>query len=94
MYALSHPHSGSKRSHYRLQDGHILRKNVPLKLDFQKEGQLYANWLFYIFTIYYKCPLFQFFSHGICMHLPILTGIQKRRINDSKMVTFYKKLHL
>ena len=43
MYALSHPHSGSKRSHYRLQDGHILLKNILLKFDFQKEGELYAN---------------------------------------------------
>ena len=69
-------------------------KTVLFSLTSQHEGQLYANWLFYIFTIYYKCPLFQFFSHGMCMHFPILTVVQKGRITGSKMATFYLKFVL
>ena len=47
-----------------------------LKLLFRDEGHLYANCLFYIPTIYPKCLLSQFYSRGIRMHIPILTGVQ------------------
>ena len=55
-------------------------KNVLLKLDFQGEGNLYANFLFYNLSFSLKCLLFQFFSRGIRMHIPIRTGVQKGNI--------------
>ena len=51
-----------------------------LKLLFRDEGQLYANFLFYIRTVYPKCHFFQFFSRGIRMDIPIVTaGLHGRR---------------
>ena len=47
-YALSHPNRGSKNMHYSLQNGHILLKTLILKLNFQDDGQLYVNCLFYV----------------------------------------------
>ena len=39
--------------------GHILLKNLLLKLIFQDEGHLYGNCLFYIFSFWLKCfPVF------------------------------------
>ena len=52
-YACFHPNSGSKRTHYRL-------KNVLLKLNFQDEGHLYANRLFYILFFSRRYLLFRF----------------------------------
>ena len=74
-YAHSRPNNGSKRTHYRLIKGPILLNNVVLKLNFQREGHLYANCLIYTLTIYHKCLLFQFLGCGIHMRIPILTGV-------------------
>ena len=60
------------------------KKMFLLKLLFHKEGHLNANCLLYIPTIYPKRHLFQFFSRGIRMHIPILTGVQNRRISLRK----------
>ena len=57
-----------------------------LKLLLRDEGHLYANCLFYIPAIYPNCHSFHFFSRGIRMHIPILTGVQnepKSHRNDS-----------
>ena len=55
-----------------------------MKLSFQDEGHSYANCFFYIRTTYYKCLLFEFWTRGICMHIPILTGVQKGPISGWK----------
>ena len=55
--------------------------NQPLNLSFWDEGYLYANCSFYTLTIYPKCLLFQFFSRGIRMHIPILAEVQTGRIS-------------
>ena len=60
------------------------KKIFLLNLLFHKEGHLYANCLLYIPTIYRKCHLFQFFSRGIRMHIPILTGVQNGRTSLRK----------
>ena len=72
-------------------DASLAKKMVSLnlnqaiwKLNWQVEGQLYANRLFYILFIYHKCLLFQFLSRDIRMHIPILTGIQNGRIRSWK----------
>ena len=41
-------------------NGHILQKNVLLKLNFEDEGHMYASFLVFILTIYRKCLLFSF----------------------------------
>ena len=73
-YADSHPDNGSKRSHYGLENCHILLKNVLLKMNFQ-------HCLFYILTFYHKLLLFQFLGHRICLQIPILTGVQKGHVS-------------
>ena len=45
------------------------------KLNFQDEGQFYANGLFDIPNICGNFLLFQFLSRIICMHIPILLGV-------------------
>ena len=63
--------------------GHILLKNVLLKLHFQHEGHVDVL-LSYILTIYCIVPLFRFLSRGISIHVPIITGVQNRRITRQK----------
>ena len=58
----------------------VLLKIFFMKLIFEDEGYLYDSCLFYILNIYGKCLLFQFLSHGIRMHISILTGVQNVRI--------------
>ena len=62
-----------------------------LKLLFREEGHLYGQCLFHIPTIYLKCLLFQFFSRGIRMHIPILTGVQNGHISRLKDSVFFAK---
>ena len=50
-----------------------------LKLYFRDEVHLHVSYSFHSLTVYAKCLLFQFFSRGICMHIPILTGVQNGR---------------
>ena len=75
--------------HFRLTNGHILLKNVLLKLNFQVQGHFYANCLFYNFLFCLKCLLFHFFSRGIRMHIPILIGVQKSALVVKQMVIFF-----
>ena len=62
-----------------------------LKLLFRDEGHLYANCLFYIPTIYPKCHRFHYFSRGIRMPFPILTGIQSGRYKSPKKQSYVKE---
>ena len=71
--------------------GQNLLKNILLKLNFQHEGYLYSNCLFYILTIYRKCLLFQFLSCSIRMDISIPEEVQNGCITGWKMVTFAKK---
>ena len=52
-----------------------------LKLNFQDEGHLHANSLFFVLPIYHICLLFWFLGCGIRMNIPILTGVQKGHIS-------------
>ena len=63
-------------------------KKFFLKLCFRDEGPLYAIFLFDTFTIYPKCHLFQFFSRGIRMHIPMLTGVQNEPESHIKDIAF------
>ena len=76
-YALYHPNRGSKNTHYSHQNGYILLKTLILKSNFQDDGQLYANCLFYVPLFCLNCLFFRFFNRGICMHIAVLTGVQK-----------------
>ena len=60
-----------------------------LKFYFRDKGQLYANCLFYVLSFCLKCPLFQFFSRGIRMHIPILAGVQKKNTLTAKKVVIF-----
>ena len=84
MYAHSHPNRGSKRMHSVWKNGHILLKNVLLKLNFLDGSYFYGNCLFHILTIYHRCLFFQFWCCGIRMHICILTSVQKGRIYSWK----------
>ena len=50
---------------YGWKQGHILLKNVFLKINFEHEGRLYANCLFWYFSFFIKCFFFQFSSGDI-----------------------------
>ena len=63
-------------------------KKFFLRLCFRDEGPFYAIFLFDIFTIYAKCHLFQFFSRGIRMHIPILIGVQNEPESHIKDIAF------
>ena len=66
-----------------------------LKLNFQDEGQLYANSLFYIHTVQGKCLGFEFLSSGLHMHMSILTVVQNGRFTSRKIGdTFLKNVLL
>ena len=52
---------------------HILLKKLLVKLNFQNEGDLYANSLIFVLFIFCKCLLFWFLSRGIRLLIPILT---------------------
>ena len=60
----------------------ILIKTLLLKLIFQNEGHL-----FYILSVYCKFLLFQFLNSGIRMHIPILAGVQDKRISKNAKIT-------
>ena len=51
-------------------------KVLVLNLNFQWEGQFYANFLFYILIVSGKCLAFQFVSRGIRKYFSIVTGIK------------------
>ena len=76
----------------RKKNCHILLKNFFFfKLYFQDEGDLYANSLFNVLTLYHKCYLFQFLSCDIRMHVPTLTGVQNGCMNPKKKSSFAEK---
>ena len=58
---------------------------------FREEGPLYTTCLFSIPTIYPKCLLFHFFSRGIRMYIPNLTGVQNGHIGHLKDSVFLQK---
>ena len=58
--------------------GYILIKSLFLKLSFQDEDIMQANFLKFVLTLYRKCRLLEFFSHSIRMHIPMLTRVQIR----------------
>ena len=70
--------------HNLLKNGSNLIKNKLLKLNFEDEDHLDVNFLIYILTIYREWLLFQFFSHGISMHIAILTDVQIGRKGREK----------
>ena len=57
------------------KNGRILLKTFFLRLYCRDEGDLYANSLFDVLTSYPKCYIFRFYSRGIRIHIPILTGV-------------------
>ena len=79
-YSHSHANSCSKRTAYLLKNGHIFIKDVLLKLNFQDEGHLRANCLFFILSLCLKSVLSPYFSCGIRMHISIITGVRKGHI--------------
>ena len=70
--------------HNLLKNGSNLIKNKLLKLNFEDEDHLDINFLIYILTIYREWLLFQFFSHGISIHIAILTDVQIGRKGREK----------
>ena len=72
-------------------NGHILIKNVLLKINFQDESHLNANFLIYILTIYTECLLFKFFSRDIRMHIAILKRVHNERISRRKKQSYFAK---
>ena len=47
------------------------------RVNVEDEFQLYANYLFYVMTIYGKSLLLQFLSRGILVYISILTDFFK-----------------
>ena len=56
-----------------------------LKLNLREEGQLHANFLFYILIMQRKFFVFQWLNRGIRMYLTILIGMENRRFNSWKI---------
>ena len=75
----------------RLKDSVFLLKNVFFNLLFCDKGHMCANCLFDILTFYPKFPRFHFFSPGIRMYIPILTGFQNGHISGLKDSAFLLK---
>ena len=75
----------------RLKESVFCQKMFLLKLLLDDEGHFYANCLTYIPTIYLQSLLFQFFSRGIRMYIPILTGVQNGHISLPKNNLMLKK---
>ena len=71
--------------------GHVLIKYLLLKLNFCDEGHLHGNSLFYIPSIYRKYIIFEFLGCGICMHIPILAGVQNGHLSHLKKSVFLLK---
>ena len=92
-YAHSNPNRCSKWAHKSpKKKSYFVKKTFFfLRFFFRDEGDLYANSLFDVLTIYPKCYLLQFFSRGIRKHIPILTGFQNGRMNLRKKSCFAKK---
>ena len=86
-----HPKRGSKKD-AATKNAHILLENIILKLHFQHEGHVDTILLSYIQSIYREFLLFQFFSHGIRTHIPIITGVQNKCITRRKTVIFFFKM--
>ena len=63
------------------KNGHNLLKNIIFQLNFQDEGNFYANCLFYILSFYVTCFFLKFLGCGIRMQIPIVKGVQNGRIN-------------
>ena len=57
-------------------------KLLILSLNFQDEGQLSANFLFYILITQDKCLAFQFLGLDIRIYFPILKGFKKGHFNS------------
>ena len=66
-------------------------KTFFLRLYFRDESHLYPKCLFDILTIYPKCYRFGFFSCGIGIYIPILTGVQNGHISRLKDSGFFAK---
>ena len=67
-------------------------KKFLLKLDFEEDGLLYANFLFYIHIIYRKLFDCQCLGRGIRMYFPILEGIENGSFYSS--ITSYKRVKI
>ena len=81
-YAHSHHNSGSKRTCYRLRNSHNLLEILLFKFNLQGKGYFYGNCLFNILNFDPRSSIFQLLHCGICMHIPILTMVQKGRIGN------------
>ena len=64
----------------RRKNSHILLRNVLFEAYFRDEDHLYADCLFYILSLCFKCLLFQIRTHGIRMPVSIRTGVEKGHI--------------
>ena len=90
-HAHSYPNRASKWTYKSPKKQPYVKKNVLFALYFHDEGHLYAKCLFNILTIYPKHHRFHFFSRGIRMYIPILTGVQNGRISRLKGNVFLLK---
>ena len=66
------------------KNGHILLKIALVEALFLKWRTIVSEFLLDILTIYFKCNLFQFFSHGIYRYIRILTRVQTERKSHQK----------
>ena len=69
----------------------MLKRKFFLRLYFRDEGHLHAKCLFDILAIYPKCHRFHYFSRGIRMYIPVLTGVQNGRKSHLKDSVFLLK---
>ena len=58
---------------------------LVLKPDLQNEGQLYANFFFYILIVERKLFAFQYLNFDMSMYFSVLTGVEKRRFNSQRI---------
>ena len=69
------------------------KKMFFLKLNFQDESHLHADYLFCILVLYCKCFSFHFSYCGILIHSSVLVGAQTGRIAVWKTVIFSRKTY-
>ena len=58
-----------------------------MKFVFQDEGHVLSNCIFHILAVQSKFLPLQFLFRGIRMHIPLLAGVQDKRISKNTKIT-------
>ena len=81
-YVYSYTNRSSKWTHKLPKKQSYFAERCFFKFIPRDKGHFYTSCLFYILTVHRKSVIFRYLGCGICMDIPILTGIQNGRITS------------